>query len=815
MFENRPFHSQIEPLEARIAPALTVLNPLADLTVGSGKTGADIDLSRLFDPAITDNGHTIVTLQTNFDSDLATPGIQASSPIVIELFDDAAPLTVQNFLGYLTNSDPKSNYKDTFFHRVGIGAGLRVLQGGGFSVSAAGMHIPTPFDVHNEFDGVNRSNLTGTIAMAKTGLGPNTATSEWFFNLTDNSQNLDNQNGGFTVFAKVVQGMDVVNAIAALTTFNFSGVNDDGEAPIGSIGSALDDLPLQNYSANPDGNPNTPAPTPTADHYVKVTGVAIAKPPSGTIGGIAYSVSQTIDVVDATTGLASDLATATVAGSNLHLTYKAHAAGSVRVTVHGTNAEPSSAADTFIVNLQPNLVASFDQDPFDVIVIGGDTKKSKIVIGNTGGGWAVGNVDVKVYLSKIGGTDTNGVLVEPDRDFLIGGFPNQPIDIAGGDTVTLTKFLQIPRQLAIGSEAYRVLVQVTPSNSAIAERFADDNVSLDSKGHLWENRFGTISVNGAVERTNARLVYQESDGDVVKLSIAGKGSGMIAFDGTFADLLVTGSKSASVLKGKLVSESPAGEGDIDLHNLETVQYIGAVKLPAAAVTGFISASQGFHSLTLGNLTGDGLISIGKLPAGAQGYPSLTFHKVSDFSIESLARIKSLRAKKWIDTDGVQNRIEAPGIGSIVIRGNLEANVALRSSNSLGSLHVGGFFRNASLIAKGNIGDVSLGGLDHADIFVGVSERPRDAGDFAQVASIASLSIHGVVSASHSFIASNVAAAHIGPIFVDDIGGSDGLGRFGFVADSIASYNRQNVVTSGKLKEPQLFDKRGKYSLTIV
>ena len=802
----------IEPLEARIAPALTVINPLADLIVGPGKTGADLDLSRLFDPSITDNGHTIVTLQTNFDSDPATAGIQASVPIIIELFDEAAPLTVQNFLSYLTNSDPKSNYKDTFFHRLSNGF---VVQGGGFNVSTPDTHIPTPFDVHNEFDGVSRSNLRGTIATAKTGLGPNTGNSEWFFNLANNSSNLDAQNGGFTVFAKVIQGMEIVDAIAALTTFNFSGATDNGEASLGTIGSAFNDLPLQNYNANPDGNPNTPAPTPTADNYVKLTGYTITPAPSGTTGGVTYSINPAIDIVDATTGAASNLVTGTVTGSSLHLNYKAHDAGKVRVTVHGTDAAASPATDTFVVNLQPNLVANFEQDPFDVIVIGGDKKKSNIVIGNNGGGWAVGSVDVKVWLSKIGGTDSNGTLVEPDRDFLMGSLLNQPIDLAAGGTVTLAKSLQIPQQLAIGSEAYRVLVQVTPSNAGIAERFTDDNVSLDSKVHLWENRFGTITVNGAVERTNAKLVYQEADGDVVKLSIAGKGTGQITFDGTFADLNVTGSRPASVLKGKLIANGQDGGGDIDLHNLELIQYIGSVKLPNASLTGFISASQGFHDLTLGNLTGDGLISIGKLPANITSNPSLTFHKVTDFSIESLTRIKSLSAAKWLDKDGVRNRIQAPGIGSIAILGNLEANIALKSANSLGSLHVGGFLRNASLKALGNIGDVSLGGLDHAEIFAGVSARPVSAGDFAQLASIASLSVSGVGNASQSFIASNVAAAHIGPVFVVGIGGADHLGKFGIVADSIASYNRENIVTSGQLEAPQIFDKRGRYSLTIV
>jgi peptidyl-prolyl cis-trans isomerase A (cyclophilin A) len=50
------------------------------------------------------------------------------------------------------------------------------------------------------------SNLRGTIAMAKLGGDPDSATSEFFFNLADNSENLDNQNGGFTVFAQVISG---------------------------------------------------------------------------------------------------------------------------------------------------------------------------------------------------------------------------------------------------------------------------------------------------------------------------------------------------------------------------------------------------------------------------------------------------------------------------------------------------------------------------------------------------------------------------------------------------------------------------------
>lgn len=95
--------------------------------------------------------------------------------------------------------------------------------------------IPVDAPVVNEF---GRSNLRGTIAMAKLGNDPNSATSQWFFNLADNSNNLDNQNGGFTVFGEVVDnGMAVVDAIAAL--------------PVYYADSVFSELPLRNY---PGGN---------------------------------------------------------------------------------------------------------------------------------------------------------------------------------------------------------------------------------------------------------------------------------------------------------------------------------------------------------------------------------------------------------------------------------------------------------------------------------------------------------------------------------------------------------------------------------
>jgi cyclophilin family peptidyl-prolyl cis-trans isomerase len=91
-----------------------------------------------------------------------------------------------------------------------------VVQGGGFLsglVKKAGVRAP----IVNEFS-PDRSNVAGTVAMAKLGDDPDSATSQFFFNLADNSENLDNQNGGFTVFARVIEGMNVVNDMGQVVT---------------------------------------------------------------------------------------------------------------------------------------------------------------------------------------------------------------------------------------------------------------------------------------------------------------------------------------------------------------------------------------------------------------------------------------------------------------------------------------------------------------------------------------------------------------------------------------------------------------------
>ena len=142
--------------------------------------------------------------------------------IEVELYDQDKPVTVQNFLHYVRSGA----YQNMFLHRCVPGF---VIQGGGFSVSdRAGTNDATLFSsvtnygtITNEFNvGTPQSNVFGTIAMAKLGGDPNSASSQWFFNLADNSTNLDNQNGGFTVFGRVVRGTNVLNQVNNLSKGN-------------------------------------------------------------------------------------------------------------------------------------------------------------------------------------------------------------------------------------------------------------------------------------------------------------------------------------------------------------------------------------------------------------------------------------------------------------------------------------------------------------------------------------------------------------------------------------------------------------------
>ncbi|MFO7865818.1 MAG: peptidylprolyl isomerase [Candidatus Aminicenantes bacterium] len=139
--------------------------------------------------------------------------------MTIELYPDKAPKTVENFLSYVDDNF----YAGTVFHRVIEGF---MIQGGGLTPDLNEKPAGPP--IQNEADnGLN--NKKYTIAMART-MDPHSATSQFFINHADNS--FLNHTGktadgwGYCVFGKVIEGQDVVEAIAGVKTMTKSGMRD-------------------------------------------------------------------------------------------------------------------------------------------------------------------------------------------------------------------------------------------------------------------------------------------------------------------------------------------------------------------------------------------------------------------------------------------------------------------------------------------------------------------------------------------------------------------------------------------------------------
>jgi len=132
---------------------------------------------------------------------------------VVEVYPDKAPKTVENFLTYVK----AGFYSGTVFHRV---IGHFMIQGGGYQQDFRQKitRPPIPYEGAAIKAAGGPGNTEGTIAMARTS-DPNSATSQFFINVADNSR-LDDAPGkpGYAAFGKVVSGMDTVNKIKAVAT---------------------------------------------------------------------------------------------------------------------------------------------------------------------------------------------------------------------------------------------------------------------------------------------------------------------------------------------------------------------------------------------------------------------------------------------------------------------------------------------------------------------------------------------------------------------------------------------------------------------
>ena len=137
----------------------------------------------------------------------------------IELFNEDSPITVENFLNYVRDGF----YDKTIFHRV---IDNFMIQGGGFD-SEMTMKVPQDPIKNEAINGL--SNVRGTVSMART-LIVDSATSQFFINVNDNTfldhKSINPENYGYAVFGRVIDGMDVVDAINSVRTGSIKAFKD-------------------------------------------------------------------------------------------------------------------------------------------------------------------------------------------------------------------------------------------------------------------------------------------------------------------------------------------------------------------------------------------------------------------------------------------------------------------------------------------------------------------------------------------------------------------------------------------------------------
>ncbi len=289
-----------------------IVNPIADFTVSVDSAPTVISIKKTF--GLTGVTGTLVRMTTNVGK------------IDLELFNGTAPNTVANFLDYVNSG----SYTNTIFHRstTEAGDGFGVIQGGGFTLNGNSVGSITTFgNVANEYD---LPDTRGTIAMAKQADSPDSASDQWFINVSDNSDAFGSDNdGGFTVFGRVIErDLATVDAIDALKVYDLSSALSN---------NAFKTVPLFQYDESQNVAPS---------NLVVANSIAVlplVSKGTGFPGAITVKVKGNSN---------PGLVTTHLNGRKLVLTYAIGQKGTAAITLQAKSAAKSKITHTFNVTVQ-------------------------------------------------------------------------------------------------------------------------------------------------------------------------------------------------------------------------------------------------------------------------------------------------------------------------------------------------------------------------------------------------------------------------------------------------------------------------------
>ena len=607
---HRSFIDALEP--RRLFTGETATSPIAPI------------LANTTDPAMNS-----VTLNQHF-FDSVLPGTLVTfqtteGEIQVGLTDAATPNTVANFLSYVESGA----YADTIFHRsVDIATGLggsptapgSIIQGGGYSIMNGSIgHIATNSPVADEYQSELYKDIAGTIAMAKTS-SANSATSEFYFNVTDN-QELDppttDANGvmtSYTVFGKVLSGSSVISTIAALPTYD--------------VNSGLDTVPVTGLTeAQVSAGANL-----TASNLVFVTSATAQ-------AGTTYTVTSSNKA----------LVSPSVTNGVLSLAYGAGASGTATITVTATsiaNGE-GSATQTFSVTV-PNS-ATPTAGP-----VAADVTAPFTVTGTTG-------------TFSVLGSDTDSLAALEPNTITIVTPPTNGTATVDPSTGLIS---YTPAAGYLGADLLNYTVSDTEGNVSNV-----GTVTLDAVPTA-------VSVTILGSRSTG-LTFTQPDGIVGHLSVKA-GSAVVTFADyrvttvtkggtTFASGL--GTTITSVVIHNVLHEDSGlivtSNGPVQLGAVSDINTMNAVVAPNATLTGVCSFSAistiivaAMSGVTLTTGSGFGTVIV---------VPSVINTSVSGNIIESI------NSKQWLNTDGGDYTISSTVASGIFVTGEFDENLALTST----------------------------------------------------------------------------------------------------------------------------------------
>ena len=293
-------------LHAQAVGQVIPRKPIADITVSQGTAESVVPLKKAF--ALNGVPGAVVRFSTVLGN------------IDVAMLSNNAPLGVANFLNYVDgtyNGSGVDAYNSSFFHRSAFFYGdatvppASIIQGGGYVIAQDGATINAvapAAPVANEY---KLPNTRGTLAAARTA-DPNSATSQWFFNVVDNTTALGSDTStGYTVFGQIIgNGLSVMDAIAAVPVPPVSQTGLDPSSPFNSI-------PLIGYTSG----------APMINQLVTISSVAripLISSQVGSPGLLRLSVAGNTN---------PDLVSTTIVGNRLHLIYNTGTSGTATITV--------------------------------------------------------------------------------------------------------------------------------------------------------------------------------------------------------------------------------------------------------------------------------------------------------------------------------------------------------------------------------------------------------------------------------------------------------------------------------------------------